>query len=201
MTKIKDPAPSSSKTKSSVKSVFKFIFIVYLISTAASAASVACNLVFPDILTLPRGISTILEYFSVLFFVTNIGVFILFIVGALFKIVRWKKVSLSLAAVAFISLILAITITVNANTAHFTDCHGEAWYNICFDDIPCPAYEEYYRCREGTVSMPSDSIISYQKYNNEPFRIIGDTLYLKKGFYSEKEIWDDGSVHYRVYKR
>lgn len=82
----------------------------------------------------------------------------------------------------------------------FTNCNPGGWHNICYDDIPCPISEEFFRCDKGivSVSFPWFSVFNVDD-SNKIFTKVGPFWYLKNGYYSKKEVWPDGSVHYKIY--
>lgn len=82
----------------------------------------------------------------------------------------------------------------------FTNCNPGGWQNICYDDIPCPISEEFFRCDKGivSVSFPWFSVFNVDD-SNKIFTKVGPFWYLKNGYYSKKEVWPDGSVHYKIY--
>lgn len=92
MTKIKDPAPSSSKTKRLLKSLFKLIFITYILYLVVVGAYLITRYILPDfppygVLESPRPLSI------------GLSVFVLFAIGSLFKTARWTWVAFTFAAI------------------------------------------------------------------------------------------------------
>lgn len=100
MAKNKTPTPPASR----LNSFFKIVFIVYVIF-ACITSSVVLDAVFKDYYTSAQ--ITEIQTSKLIFFGTSTGLFILLLIAAFFKKIRWSFVLLTFGVTFIVALIYA----------------------------------------------------------------------------------------------